>query len=156
MQASNLVLHVASTARRPRDSDRGHDEDLVQKAELPDHRHESGEDRHVEDELRLDEIGAGPDFLLKSERAELERRGKWVLDRADKEVGRLLQLAATEIHAAVAQTGGDLDELHRVDVVDAAGFGMIASGHIVTTHQYDVVNPEGGGTQQVGLQREAI
>ena len=156
MQSRNLVAHVASTASRTRDADRRNDEDLVGQAEVAHHRHEPGEERHVEDQLGLNEIGAGPDFLLEPERAEFQRRREGILDGANEEGRGLFELSPAQIDTAVAHTRGDLDELHRIDVIDPASFGMIAGGHIVAAHQHDVADAERRGTQQVRLQGEPV
>src|SRR6266550_4647973 len=75
----------ARTASRARDADRGDDEDLLLKIQFADHVHESDEDGHIENQLGLDEIGPRSDLFLKPQRAELERRGKRILDGPDEE-----------------------------------------------------------------------
>src|SRR2546422_228554 len=85
MQPRHLLLHEAGTASRPRDTDGGGDEDLSLQIKFPDHVHESLEDGHVEDQLGLDEIGTRPDLFLQPQRAGLEGRRKWILDRSDEE-----------------------------------------------------------------------
>src|SRR5438128_2678544 len=62
VQSRDLLAHVASTASRARDADRGNDEHLVEEAEVAHHRHEACEERPVEDQLGLNEIGARPAF----------------------------------------------------------------------------------------------
>src|SRR5437588_12809800 len=102
MQAGNLLLHIAGAACGPRDADRRDDESFVQQAEIGDHRHEAGEDRHVENQLRLDEVRAGSQLFLQPQGTEVEWRRKWILDRADEEARRLLQLATAEVQTAIA------------------------------------------------------
>src|SRR5207244_1858948 len=61
-----------------------------------------------------------------------------------------------KIATAVAHARGDLDELHRIDVIDPASFGMIAGGHIVAAHQHNVADAKRRGTEQVRLQGEPV
>ena len=55
------------------------------KIQFPNHLHESLEDGHIEDKLGLDEIGARANLFLQPQRAEVEGRGKRILDRPDEE-----------------------------------------------------------------------
>ena len=104
----------------------------------------------------MDEIGARPDLFLQPQRAEVEGRRERILHGPDEKRGCLLQLSPAEVGAAVAHRGGDLQELHRVDVIDAAGFGMIPRSHVVAAHQHEVPNTKGRRAEQIGLQSEAV
>src|SRR5207302_10425775 len=154
VQPGNLLPHEAGPPGRARDANRGDDEDLVGQAEVADHRHEAGEERHVKDQLRLNKVGPGPDFLLQPEGTELQWGREGVLDSADEKRWRLVERSAAQVGATVAHAGRNLDQLHRVDVIDAPGLGVIADSHIITTHQGDVADAERRGTEQVGLQRQ--
>ena len=84
---------------------------LVQ-AQVHDALHELAEAVHIEDELRLDELGPGDDFLRHSHWPVFERRSKWILDCADEEVGRKLRdvLAILE-NPAVAHHARHADQV---------------------------------------------
>ena len=106
-------------------------------------------------DLQLQEARAGARLLERALGAVGERRRAGVLDGADVEVGRRLDLAAGEVLAARDRGRGD-DHLRAVEVEDAARLLLVARGHVVAGQARDVLDAVECGADDVGLDREPV
>src|SRR5207245_2610638 len=123
--AGNVLVHVAKRARRPDETD-GRDERAPGGETLLDGLvHEGGEALRLEADLELEEARARADLLPRSLDAVVVGRRAGILDRAEEERRRRVELAAGEIHA-VRQRATEREQLDRVEVEDATGFRLVA------------------------------
>jgi hypothetical protein len=151
-----LLLHVL---QRPQGADRpdpGEDLAAPVQPEVADVGHPACERGDVEDELRLRELRAGGYLLAEPGRAEAGRRGERVLDRPDQPARRRVQRAPGQQPPLVAHGAGGPHELDAVQVEHGLGVRVIAEPRVVAGHQDHVGDAEGGGGQQVGLERDAV
>src|SRR6476646_8088633 len=153
--AGHLLVDEAQRGRRSDEADRRQDRSALGKAFLDRLGHEPLERREIEQELQLQEPGARADFLEGSVDAIVDRRRGGVLDRADEERRRRVELAAREV-AAVAHRLGGRNQLNRVEVEDAPRLRLVTGGDVVPGQAADVLDPVQRGARDVGLQREPV
>ena len=106
-------------------------------------------------DLQLQEARARARLLERALRAVGQRRRAGVLDGADEEVRRRLELAAREVLPARERGGGD-DHLRAVEVEDAARLLLVAGRDVVAGQAADVLDAVQRGADDVGLDREAV
>src|SRR5207245_10388174 len=104
VHAGRVAAHVDQRWERPDRADAGENAAALLDTELADLLHPAREDGHVEDELRLAELGAGGDILAETLGAPLQWRRKRVFDRADEPVGCRLVIVP-DMLLAMLETG---------------------------------------------------
>src|SRR5690242_4932479 len=155
-QARDVALHVLQRPQRSDRPDTGEDLAAPVQPEVADIGHPARERGHVEDELGLRELRAGGHLLAEPGRAEAGRRGERVLDRTDVPVRRRVQRAPGQQPPLVAHGAGGPHELDAVQVEHGLGVRVVAEPRVVAGHQDHVEDAEGGGGQQVGLERDPV
>src|SRR5215831_3505853 len=155
-QARDVAPHVLERPQRADRPDPGQDLAAAVEPQVADLGHPARERGDVEDELRLHELRARRHLLAEPGRAERGRGSERVLDRADEPGRRRVQLAAGQQASLVAHGPGGPHELDAVEVEHRLGAGMVAEPRVVAGHQHHVGDAEGGGGQQIGLERDAV
>src|SRR5215831_12697635 len=155
-QARDVAPHVLQRPQRADRPDPGEDLAAPVQPEITDAGHPARERGDIEHELRLRELRAGGDLLAEPGRAEAGRRGERVLDRPDQPARRRVQPAPGQQPPLVAHGAGGPDELDAVQVEHGLGVRVVAEPRVVAGHQDHVGDAQGGGGQQVRLERDAV
>ncbi len=111
--------------------------------------------RRLVADLQLQETRARQRLLVRPLRAIGERRRPGVLDSADEQVRRGLDLAAGQVLAPRDRGCGD-DGLRSVQVEHPTGLALVAGRDVVAGEAGDVLHAVQRGTDDVGLDREAV
>ncbi len=156
VQAWHARAHVVEGPQRAHRSHPGEDPATAVEAEVADLGHPAGEGGHVEDELRLHELGARGGLLRQARGTEAGRRCERVLDRADQPAGPGGERPAGQQAAFVTHRPGGPQELHAVQVEHRVGVRVITEFRVVAGHQQHVRDAHGGGGEQVGLERQPV
>ena len=103
----------------------------------------------------MQEAGAGPRLLQRAIHPVVVRRRARILDGAEEELRRGIDLAAGEVRAA-RQRAAESEQLDRVEVEDAPRLGLVAGGHVVAGEAEDVLDAMQRRAGELGLEREAV
>ena len=151
----HALVDEAQRARRAHQADRRDDRRLRGQPALDRLGHEAVEMRVLERDLQLQEARAGAHLLQRAVDAVVVRRRARVLDRAEEEPRRRLDLAAREVGARRHRRRGG-EQLDAVEVEHAPRLGLVARGHVVAGQAADVLDPVQAGPRDLGLEREAV
>jgi hypothetical protein len=155
LDSGDVRLDEAQRLRRAHEQDRRQDRALLGEPGLDGALHEVLELLADEAALELQEARASAHLLQCAVDAVVVRRRAGILDGADEEVRRRIDLAAGEIGTACHRSGGR-DELRRVEVEDAARLGLVAGGDVVAGEAADVLDAVQCGACDLCLEREAV
>jgi hypothetical protein len=79
------------------------------------------------------------------------------IGRPTREQGRgAIRKAPLDGILAVIEGLDLLQETHRLQLIDGAGLGLVATAHRISRQTQHVANPEGMGSQQIGLKGQAV
>src|SRR2546423_1085403 len=109
----------------------------------------------LERDLQLQEACAGAHLRQRAIDPVVVRRRARILDRAEEELRRRVNLAPGEIRAA-RHGAAEREQLDRVEVEDAPCLGLVAGGHVVAGQAEDVLDPVQRRPGDLRLEREAV
>ncbi len=142
MDAGHVRRHPAQGAGAAQGADA--DDDLAAPMQFPrpDFAHEVFEQRQIEAELGLDELGAGIHLLFQIDDPVAMRRHEGIGGGADEQAGGTVEFSSGGVLAAVAHAACDVQQGHRVEIEHRLGLGMIALAHVVAGEAQDVVHAQ--------------
>ncbi len=157
LQAGHEIFHVAGHAQRFRRRDAGQDVALFVQAEIADHLHEAGELLDIVDDLCLDEVGPALHLFGQAGGPELEGTGKGI-GGATKEKAWFVALdLLTALEATLVAHGpGHAEELDGVHVEHPLGPRMVAELLVIAGEAKQVLEPQGGGAEDIGLHADPV
>ena len=135
----------------PQDLDAGQELDGVSGQVFP----EPAQFVQVEDRGGDEKLGARGQLLFEFDELGTPRFGLGDDHGAEEEDGAAGQGQAGAV-MAVHEPGGDLQQLHRVGVVDRLGLGVVPEGDVIAADQEEIFQPQAGGPQQVALKGQAV
>ena len=152
MDPRHIVVHEFRHTRRFGDDDPY----LDRLAELFCLFHEADEFLRLKNGLGLEILGAGAHLSLHLGQLRVHRIAAGGNHRALGKLRRFShQLVPAQIHAFL-QPGHGMDQRYRIQVKDRLRLGMVAQLRVVTGQQKQVLDPEHGRAQQIGLQGDPV
>ena len=152
MNAGHILVHKLCHA-----GGLGNDDaQLHRLAELLGLLHEGNELLGLEHGLGLEVLGTGHDLALHLGQLRVHGVGAGGHNGTLGELGRLThQGVAGQVHA-LFQLAHGVQQRHGIQVEHGLGTGVVAHLGVVAGEAQDVVNAQHGGTQQLGLQGDAV